>query len=805
MKTSELKSGLEELNITKQELSCISVIPVLQYLEDLFGKERMVQIIESLGLPISFLTNKSNWLSYDYYNNLLDKLVEVTGDAKAPYKAAFSVKPEKLIDYVLYATYTTFWSQSPKLMFTISMGSNIYKRFTKIGIFTILSANKNSLTIQLKLKEGYKQTKNNCLAIQGLMAFAPIGMGLPPAELTELQCTTEGSDSCIYEIKWKKKTNWLSNIITILFFVILGLQLFVFQNIITSKDIILTFLTFLTFNLGLKGFHFWKNIRFQEKVNEERTRYLTNTLEKTEKDYKELLEVKIKLEERTTYLSIVNQVINSIARATEFNQLLIDIIQILINRLGFEKGNFFQYNFEKQHYYSLANEQDIIPKHLFDQLKEKGRYFVKENIPPDLSALLFSKHESGQQSGIIFSVPFEIADIYAGFFYFFTCTELVLAKEVVDSLLENVIRQLKIGFQKIASRMEITNILSSIPTHVLIFDKKTMAIKYVNSFFLSHSPGLNQKDDYSIIDNYIFDIIPFNQESQENIISKLKTLEIKKETEKFETSFNSMVFEYSLFSIPHYLEEDRLAGLIMTDITEARSYQQKLLINEKLLALGRVASGIAHEINNPLYAVLANAEEIAEDTQLSKQSKQYAEEIIEHVMNVSSIIKDLSMYSKTLRKEEHDEVDLNTVIAESLKLVKYSSNYLEVEVKTNLAPLPTFKAAKGEMQQVCINLFNNAIQAMDGKGILTINSSFKNNAIEISVVDTGIGIPEANMPQIFKLFFTTKEPGKGTGQGLHIVKKIVDLYKGSIRVESKVGVGTTFFITFPIYSQTRSY
>jgi signal transduction histidine kinase len=191
------------------------------------------------------------------------------------------------------------------------------------------------------------------------------------------------------------------------------------------------------------------------------------------------------------------------------------------------------------------------------------------------------------------------------------------------------------------------------------------------------------------------------------------------------------------------------------------------------------------------------AEEIAEDKNISEKSKEYAEEIIEHVMNVSAIIKDLSMYSKTLRKEEHDEVDVNTIIQESLKLVKYSSNYLEVNVVKNLEPLPTIKAAKGEMQQIFINLFNNAVQAMDGKGQLTINTTFQNNLIQVSVADTGIGIPEANIPHIFNLFFTTKEPGKGTGQGLHIVKKIVDQYKGKIRFESKEGVGTTFYISLP--------
>jgi two-component system, NtrC family, sensor kinase len=251
-----------------------------------------------------------------------------------------------------------------------------------------------------------------------------------------------------------------------------------------------------------------------------------------------------------------------------------------------------------------------------------------------------------------------------------------------------------------------------------------------------------------------------------------------------------------LFMISQYKETERLAGIIMNDITEAKYFQQNLLINEKLLALGRVASGIAHEINNPLYAVLANAEEIADDKNSSPENRQYAEEIVDHVMNVSKIIKDLSSYSKTLRKEEFDEVSLNEVIEESLKLVKYSLNFLEVDVMKNLAELPTIRATKGEMQQIFINLINNAIHAMNGKGILELSSCYENKKILISIKDSGCGISEENQKHIFDLFFTTKKPGEGTGQGLHIVKKIVDMYNGTIEVKSKVGKGTTFYISF---------
>jgi len=261
-----------------------------------------------------------------------------------------------------------------------------------------------------------------------------------------------------------------------------------------------------------------------------------------------------------------------------------------------------------------------------------------------------------------------------------------------------------------------------------------------------------------------------------------------------------MVFEYSLFTIPQYMEgrKNPLIGIILTDVTEAKYFQQKILINEKLLALGRVASGIAHEINNPLYGVLASAEDIADNENLDQKTKKNAEEMIEHIMHISNVIRDLSSYSKTLRKESYSDVDVNKVINESLTLIKYSFNFAEIEIVKKTSSLPMIKASKGEIQQIFINLFNNAIHAMDDEGKLTIETKYKNKNIIVEITDTGKGILKKDIPFIFNLFFTTKNPDEGTGQGLHIVKKIVNMYNGKIEVKSKIGIGTTFIVKFKV-------
>jgi len=293
---------------------------------------------------------------------------------------------------------------------------------------------------------------------------------------------------------------------------------------------------------------------------------------------------------------------------------------------------------------------------------------------------------------------------------------------------------LRIGYQKISSGFVIENILSSIPAFVLIFSIENFEVRYVNDMFVNTFPFSKKrfgKDE--IIDKELFTILPFDAKTKNLIIKSIKNISLGKEPEMFETNLGSVVIEFTLFSIMQYEEGEELMGFIMTDISEAKTYQQKLFINEKLLGLGRVASGIAHEINNPLYAVLSNAEEIADNKKADTQTKEYANEIVDHVMNVSNIIRDLSTYSKTLRKEDYDEININEVIEESLKLVKYSSNFLEVEIEKTLSKVPMIKAAKGEMQQIFINLFNNAIQAMDGRGILRVSTSYIKNYINIII------------------------------------------------------------------------
>lgn len=254
-----------------------------------------------------------------------------------------------------------------------------------------------------------------------------------------------------------------------------------------------------------------------------------------------------------------------------------------------------------------------------------------------------------------------------------------------------------------------------------------------------------------------------------------------------------------VFSYPILDERGGLSSVIeyMKDVTEEQRLQEQLIQSEKLAGIGVLASGITHEINNPLSGIIGMAE-IAMEEEDSSKNKEYLKDILNCAQRIGEIVKGLKSYSRAAKKGELTPVDLNEVLEESLKMVRLAVKTASVEVVKEFQPLEKIEANTGEIQQVFTNLMTNAYQAMDGRGgRLSLSTRSLNDYVEVRVGDNGTGIPQKYLSQIFDPFFTTKNPGEGTGLGLNIVYRIVTKYEGTIDVESKEQIGTTFTIKFP--------
>lgn len=231
----------------------------------------------------------------------------------------------------------------------------------------------------------------------------------------------------------------------------------------------------------------------------------------------------------------------------------------------------------------------------------------------------------------------------------------------------------------------------------------------------------------------------------------------------------------------------------------------QLVQSDKLAALGKMAAGVAHEINNPLAVILQKTgwmEDLLEEEDL-RNSKNYQEfkasiaKIEEHVERARKVVHGMLGYARKMEPRTED-VDVNETIKQTVSLLNNFARINNIEIKTELASdLPIIAGDQSQLQQVFLNIINNAIDAISKNGIINIKTGCSDSLITVEIKDSGPGIPPDKQKRVFDPFFTTKEPGKGTGLGLWISYTIMEKMGGNISFESEVGKGTTFFLRIP--------
>ena len=229
--------------------------------------------------------------------------------------------------------------------------------------------------------------------------------------------------------------------------------------------------------------------------------------------------------------------------------------------------------------------------------------------------------------------------------------------------------------------------------------------------------------------------------------------------------------------------------------------RQQLVQSEKLAAVGQLTAGIVHDVKNPLAIIIGLAEEIPEHSQLDALTLKSLRTIRENGRRASKIVTDLLKFARKSTPEMKEQ-DMRETVETVLRLTEYVARKARIQIVKDAPDTPvmaTYDAA--QIEQVLMNLVQNAIQAMPAGGVLRLNLSQAGEAIAIAMQDTGVGIPVKNLSRIFDPFFTTKPPGEGTGLGLSVSYGIVARHGGQIDVESEVGKGTTFTILLPTNPQ----
>jgi two-component system NtrC family sensor kinase len=229
-----------------------------------------------------------------------------------------------------------------------------------------------------------------------------------------------------------------------------------------------------------------------------------------------------------------------------------------------------------------------------------------------------------------------------------------------------------------------------------------------------------------------------------------------------------------------------------------RRIQEQLLQSEKLAAMGRLTSQIAHELNNPLYGIMNTLELLKTEIPPESKRRKVLEMALSETVRLSDLLRKMLSFSKP-DQQEKQTIDLNTLLDEILLLHEKQLQENDIKIKTSLAKtLPPISASKNQLRQVFLNLVANARDAMPRGGTLSVTTAADAENVVIEIADNGIGIEEAHLKKIFDSFFTTKESVKGVGLGLSVCYGFIKDHGGDIQVKSKVDSGTTFTITFPL-------
>jgi two-component system NtrC family sensor kinase len=247
--------------------------------------------------------------------------------------------------------------------------------------------------------------------------------------------------------------------------------------------------------------------------------------------------------------------------------------------------------------------------------------------------------------------------------------------------------------------------------------------------------------------------------------------------------------------------------VILEDVTRRVELEEQLQISEKMASIGLLAAGVAHEVNTPLTGISSFTQILLEDADPEDSRTRLLEKIERQTLRASKIVNSLLNLSRAPSATGQDltSVDLNKVISEVLALLEHQLGVQSITVRRELCVNPVLVLGEEhKLQQIFLNLFLNAKDAMPKGGWLSVLTSITDDKVTIELADTGSGIPSEYLARIYDPFFTTKAIGQGTGLGLSITYGIVREHEGSIDCESTVGRGTRFVLGFPLVSAGAS-
>jgi signal transduction histidine kinase len=258
-----------------------------------------------------------------------------------------------------------------------------------------------------------------------------------------------------------------------------------------------------------------------------------------------------------------------------------------------------------------------------------------------------------------------------------------------------------------------------------------------------------------------------------------------------------LIVNLSLIPLQNSMVMNSGSLIVLDDITEKADLEEQLLQTEKLSSIGLLAAGIAHEVNTPIAGISSYTQMLLKETPASDKHKPILEKIEKQTFRAAEIVNGLLSFSR-LSGSEFKALNINQLINDSLLLLAHQLqvNHIRVESRFDDS-LPPVHGNMGKLQQVFVNLFLNARDAMPSGGELGVRTGINESMIVVDISDTGMGISKEDLKRVFDPFFTTKTVGRGTGLGLAVSYGIIQEHGGRIFVDSDPGKGTHFTLKLP--------
>jgi signal transduction histidine kinase len=242
--------------------------------------------------------------------------------------------------------------------------------------------------------------------------------------------------------------------------------------------------------------------------------------------------------------------------------------------------------------------------------------------------------------------------------------------------------------------------------------------------------------------------------------------------------------------------------MVIADVTDRATLEEQLRLSEKMAAIGLLAAGVAHEVNTPLTGISSFTQMLLDRSEPDDPKKELLEKIERQTFRAAKIVNNLLNLARPSGGET-GSVEINGIIGDVLSLLEHQLKMSKVQVRRDLSTTPlVVRGVEYKLQQVFLNLFLNARDAMPDGGRLSITTHEKGRDVVVEVSDTGVGIPSEHLARIYDPFFTTKGEGRGTGLGLSVTYGIVQEHGGVLVCDSAHGEGTTFRLVLPLAAET---